>query len=332
MRDSNSIFVTGALSIAAQKALLVGLTCLIGFWLAAYFHLQDPFWSLLTILILLSEPTVHPIYKGVLRTIGTLVGILFAVGLLAFVSNDKIILSFSLIISITLINYLGFRSEHQYSFFYAGLTFYLVYMVHALQPAELEHFIAWRIAEICLGVLLTIMASLFMPYEHAPAKLKSTHLWKLSFKIAVNAYLSFLLCLWIGWYGAIPGLVSAYIITATSSQGGAKKKTVQRFLGCFAGGCIGLSYLVFFEQTYLSMSIYIFLSLSTLAYGCFQISEWRYAYLQAAVAFCITIVSNEASTIDNIHPALERLAGILLGGLVALFVNQILFPEAHQNK
>lgn len=319
------------MNIVQKKALLVGLTSVLGFWISAFLHLTDPFWMLMTIVILLSEPTLHPFLKGMMRAGGRLVGLIVGLLMLHFVINDIFLLSFFLITVITFSNYLGFQSPYQYSYFYASLTFYLVFIIAAMMPDQLESFIIWRGAEILIGVILASLASMLLPYQHQLPQRKLSHPLQRSFKIALNAHLSFIICVWLGWYGAIPGIVSAYVVTADVSHQGARQKAIQRLFGCLLGGSIALSYLSFIEQTSLSISLCIFITLTTLIYMRHTSSKYGYVYLQAAIAFCISVITSGSGQVTNLTPALERLAGIILGCSVSLILNYLVFPAVHQN-
>lgn len=313
-----------------HQALLVSLTCVAAFWLSSYFNFKEPYWMLLTIIILLSDATNFPIRKGLLRLGGTIAGMMLGLICVQFCIDSKLAMSLSLLTVITVINYFGFKSLYQYAYFYAGLTFLLVYMIAAIDADSFEYFIAWRVSEIAVGVVICMLVSCLNIYaikEKLPVK---NDCLKRSFKIALNAYLSFLACIAIGWYGLIPGMVSAYVITAEATYEGAVRKATHRFFGCIIGGLLALSYLRYIEQTAVSISMFVFIGIFSLVYMRLTYTSMSYVFLQAALALSITVVGSGNETVNEIVPALQRLSGILLGGGISLITSALLFPAAHQ--
>lgn len=147
--------------VFALRTSLAGLTALaISFWLS----LQDPQWSILTVYLLAQPTTGAVLAKGAYRTLGTIVGALFALAVLSVYAEATVPFVAAMVAWLGLCFYLAARTRNfvSYGFYLAGLTAMVVGYQGVNTPDT-----AWQIAldrttEILLGVGCTAIASMLI--------------------------------------------------------------------------------------------------------------------------------------------------------------------------
>lgn len=315
------------------QALLCAFACLTTFIVGNLLHFNDTYWALMTVFVLLLETNLHPVLKGIQRCLGTISGALLGLVTLPFFINDVIAVCVLLMVMLTVIAYLSFKSRYPYGLIFANITFFITVWAYAFIPETALEFITWRVADVTIGVLISFLFMLLLPLEgQGSMNLTTQHQFIHSVKIALSAFLSFYVCILLDWFGAISGVITAFVITLQSSFSKVQIKAQRRLLGCTMGGLAGLMTLVIASDNLILFSSVLFFVVYLLGYLKLTQKRDSYIYFQAGLAFFLAVITPDTNKSNDIIPALTRLAGIFLGSGVAITVSYLVYPEAHTEK
>jgi uncharacterized membrane protein YccC len=111
-------------------------------------------------------------------------------------------------------------------------------------------------------------------------------------------------------------------IATTSSRG------LQRLLGCFAGGALGLLAVRLGPDSFFVWSIALLSGIFAFAQLHHSTSHWAYVGTQGGVAFILALITGSGPP-DSILPAINRIAGMLCGVLILLGVCRVVgYPRS----
>ncbi len=145
-----------------------------------------------------------------------------------------------------------------------------------------------------------------------------------SIKTALAAILALGIWLISNWPGGVAGIISSIIISVKKNNFEIKHISFFRFLGCLIGGTIALFPLAFFSINLYDFSVILFFSVWAFSYFSFKYSAFSYIGLQANVALIISLAQAGGPPVA-LRPALERLAGIIIGIVASFIVTNILW-------
>lgn len=184
-----------------------------------------------------------------------------------------------------------------------------------------------QVSRLCIHIEEQLHHQLDFSYLDKNNKPKS--FWHpFEFKNAITSGLGAVvaLCFWLlsNLPGGIQGIISSYVISTKKNICDKKSMAAQRILGCIAGGFIGLLSIAYFQFNLIGMLGYLFVV--TWIFGCIAFSGKSFAYIgiQANMAFFLSFV--QARGFDSISPALERLAGILIGIISIFIASYLIMP------
>ncbi len=147
-----------------------------------------------------------------------------------------------------------------------------------------------------------------------------------SLKAGLSTLLALIIWLLSNWHAGLQGVMSSMVISYEKNAYDARYMAQMRLIGCILGGGVGLLTLHFFifDTRILMLVLYIFC--------------WLFAYIrvikpktifmcqQACIALAMTLLQSTIPPI-TIAPALERLAGILIGIAAAFIIGQLIWPS-----
>jgi p-hydroxybenzoic acid efflux pump subunit AaeB len=143
---------------AIRAAVAVVISALISF----AFHLQTPYWSCMSAVIISQVYTGFAISKGIMRILGTFIGAWLGFYLAGFlVSSFYLYLSMSFFI-VCVGFYYHTLSRYAYAVLLAAITCFLVVSQLAVNPSNAFLVAIWRPVEICVGVLVSTFCALFI--------------------------------------------------------------------------------------------------------------------------------------------------------------------------
>lgn len=157
------------MNIRTIHSLRAALACCVTFLIAVSLHLPYPFWSILTVIVLLADFPEQAIRKGVLRIIATILGALIGILCTTFLNYQAIYITTLFFIS-AYGCYMTYRSKYPYIWILGGATAFIVMISATVNPNQVLHIALWRSVEISLGVFVATLFNVFLfpnPLEQA---------------------------------------------------------------------------------------------------------------------------------------------------------------------
>jgi uncharacterized membrane protein YccC len=169
---------TRDLVFSVKAALSVVLALTIGFSQ----DLENPYWSALTVYVLMGQPEAGAIRsKALFRLVGTVLGGVASIALAAVFANDVGALLIATILAILGTYYLKTldRTPASYVWFATPLTLSVVALAQAPVPATIFAIAVTRTIEICLAIVIVGMVdSLVLPRAVTPAFVATMTEWR----------------------------------------------------------------------------------------------------------------------------------------------------------
>ncbi|KTD27468.1 FUSC family protein [Legionella maceachernii] len=145
-----------------RAALRTAIATLIAVLIAFFLHLDKPYWSGMTVVILANVYTGSIIDKAILRIVGTVIGACMGYFLAGLVVNSLLLYLLANFLLISLAVYYYNFSPHAYAYLLGALAAFFVISQLAVSSDEAFYVAIWRSVEIALGVLVSAVAALFI--------------------------------------------------------------------------------------------------------------------------------------------------------------------------
>jgi uncharacterized membrane protein YccC len=141
--------------------LKVLLACLFAMWLSLIFELDQPRTAMLTVAIVMQSRSGMVFAKSYYRLIGTLVGVVVSLILVALFAQERVLflLSMTLWIGLCTAGSMVYRNHQSYAFVLAGYTLCIVGLPAAINPDLTFNIAVTRISEILIGLISATMVS-----------------------------------------------------------------------------------------------------------------------------------------------------------------------------
>ncbi|MGC8530207.1 MAG: FUSC family protein [Leptospirillia bacterium] len=142
------------------------VAALLALAIAFAWELRQPYWALLTVLIVAQPYTGMVRSKSLYRFVGTFVGAAMAVFLVPRLVDMPVLLTMALASWVALCLYLSLidATPRSYAFILAGYTVALIGFPSVLHPDQIFFVALARVEEVCLGILSTFLVNeLFFP-------------------------------------------------------------------------------------------------------------------------------------------------------------------------
>ncbi len=328
----------------ARLAALPALVVVLATVLACALDLPDPWWAGISGFITTQTTRQGAVQKGARRLIGTMAGAALALPGVGWFVYDPVLCSLGLFV-VAAVGMLGVVvSPHGYAWQIAAITFSIVVLTALDDPTRAFATAVFRSAEVALGVGTAVLAARALAPAGSAAPPPPPPGWHDLFGRQWPAVLhgvrsgiavAVLPVIW-GWFD-LPALTAiamtvvsilAAPVLATHPLDDAGRiidKSVKRLIGCGLGGGIAVALLalpldslpLWLAALFAGLWLFGWLESSTRGIG--------YAGIQAALAFIIVLVQGEGPPVSLI-PALNRLAGIVLGLLILLGVSFVVRP------
>lgn len=178
VRESLRVPTLRDLVFSAKAYLATALALIVGFSQ----NLENPYWAVLTIYIVLTPPESGAIRsKALFRFLGTIGGGMLMMGVTALLGDQLGVLVSVTILIITFATFLRQtdRTPANYLWFSGGVTAGVVGLTNLMQPTNVFDYATARMGEISLGILaITAVDSLFWPRPMTPDFLKTMAGWR----------------------------------------------------------------------------------------------------------------------------------------------------------
>jgi len=141
--------------------LKVLLASLLAMWLSLRFELDQPRTAMLTVAIVMQSRSGMVFAKSYYRLLGTLVGIVVSLILVALFAQERVLflLSMALWIGLCTAGSMVYRNHQSYGFVLAGYTLCIVGLPAAISPELAFNIAVTRISEILIGLICATMVS-----------------------------------------------------------------------------------------------------------------------------------------------------------------------------
>ena len=162
-----------ALAPRLHNALITALALVCTYALAFYWNLDKPFWAAFAVFIV-SLPTIgQSLQKGLLRTLGTLMGTGVALLLFMLFPQERLALFLTLSVYLAVMMALMSGSRTNGYFFYMSsiVTMIIVLMASANPQREAFHLAVYRTEETLLGIAVYTLITLLLEPRSAFEKL-----------------------------------------------------------------------------------------------------------------------------------------------------------------
>ncbi|RAJ73499.1 putative membrane protein YccC [Chitinophaga dinghuensis] len=146
-----------------RHAIRVSLATVAGYILGMSLHLDRVYWILLTIIVILKPGFGLTRSRSIQRLIGTILGALFAAGLLYLTHNPTIIFISMLLCILGAYSFMSFK--YTLSVFF--VTPFIIFLLHFLHPSDLYN-AAQRVLDTFIGGALAFIANMVLwpSWEH----------------------------------------------------------------------------------------------------------------------------------------------------------------------
>ncbi len=140
-----------------EKSLHTALACVTAFIIGEYFGLENVYWALITIFIVILDYPQQAFKKALLRIMGTIFGAFVGLVTTSYTINNPwlyILLLFSIAAFAT---YKSYRSPYAYAWMLGGATAFMVQISASIDSNLSFHIAVWRSSEIILGCIIAML-------------------------------------------------------------------------------------------------------------------------------------------------------------------------------
>lgn len=155
--------------------------------------------------------------------------------------------------------------------------------------------------------------------------------WKLdvkllrhSIKLSLAITIALLIWLYLQFPGGSQGIVSIIVIGYTVFSSGTLNRGLERLLGCFAGCVVAIFFLNFFYVDIYSLLYGIAVVTALFTFFMYKIPYLYGVLFQSLIVFYLMVVTRVPAI--SLVAGLERFSGIVLGILIMIIINHVLWP------
>lgn len=146
-------------SVENRAAIRTAIAALVAVLISFTFHLQTPYWSGMTVIMVANLYTGSIIDKATLRIIGTLAGAFLGFYLAGIVANSFLLYILSCFLIITISVYYYHFSNYGYAYLLGALCAFIIVSQVAVNPQNAFLVAIWRPVEIGIGVLVAAISA-----------------------------------------------------------------------------------------------------------------------------------------------------------------------------
>lgn len=146
-------------SLENRAALRTACATLIAVLLSFALHLESPYWSGMSVVIVANLYTGTIIDKAMMRIIGTIAGAILGFFIAGMVANSFFLYILSCFLVITISVYHYNLSKYGYAYLLGALAAFIVISQIAVNPQNAFYVAIWRPVEIGIGVLIAALSA-----------------------------------------------------------------------------------------------------------------------------------------------------------------------------
>jgi uncharacterized membrane protein YccC len=153
-------------TIENRAALRTAFAALAAVLFSFKFHLESPFWSGMTVVIISNLYIGNIIDKAILRVIGTVAGAFLGFYIAGLVANSFLLYLLSCFLILSMGSYYYSFSVNGYAYLLGALCAFIIISQIAIDPQNAFIVAIWRPVEIGIGVLISAISAYFIFPNH----------------------------------------------------------------------------------------------------------------------------------------------------------------------
>lgn len=153
-------------SIENRAALRTAFAAVIAVLLSFKFHLQNPFWSGMTVVVVANLYTGSILDKAIMRVIGTIIGAVCGYFIAGFVANSLFLFLASCFLIIAICAYFYQYSNYGYAYLLGAICAFIVICQIVFSPENALYVAIWRPIEIGTGVVVFALCAYLLFPNH----------------------------------------------------------------------------------------------------------------------------------------------------------------------
>ncbi len=153
-------------SVENRAAIRTAIAALISILISFKFHLETPYWSGMTAVIVSNLYTGSIIDKALMRIMGTLAGAFLGFFIAGIVANSFLLYLLCCFLVVTISVYFYNYSKYGYAYLLGALCTFLIISQLALNPERAFFVAIWRPVEIAVGVFVSAISAYVLFPNH----------------------------------------------------------------------------------------------------------------------------------------------------------------------
>lgn len=153
-------------TVENRAALRTAFAALTAVLISFKFHLETPFWSGMTVVVVSNLYTGNIIDKAMLRIIGTVAGAFLGFYAAGMVANSFLLYFLSCFLIVSVGSYYYSFSVNGYAYLLGSLCAFIIISQIAINPQNAFFVAIWRPVEIGIGVLVSAISAYFIFPNH----------------------------------------------------------------------------------------------------------------------------------------------------------------------
>lgn len=141
-------------TVENRAAIRTAVGALVAVLVAFKFHLQSPYWSGMSVVIISNLYTGSIIDKALMRVTGTIIGAVLGFFLVGIVANSLLLYLLSCFLIIAVSVYFYYYSKYGYAYLLGALCAFIIISQITINPQNAFNVAIWRPVEIAVGVIV----------------------------------------------------------------------------------------------------------------------------------------------------------------------------------
>ena len=159
-----------------KRAAKTALSAVIAVYICYSLNLGDALFAGITAMIMLQPNLGATIKKGLLRSIGTVIGFFLSIFIFGFFVQNHIVYSIAIFIIMGVIFYKKATAKYNYAWYLVGITYIIITMVGLVEPTSSELLIdiaVHRTANVIIGIIVSLIIDTYIWPDYAFETLNS---------------------------------------------------------------------------------------------------------------------------------------------------------------
>lgn len=150
----DSVFPYWPRTVENRAALRTAISALAAVLIAFAFHVPNPFWAGMSVVIVTNLYTGSIIDKAMMRLVGTILGAVLGFYIAGMVANSFFLYLLSCFLVIAVSVYYYYYSKHGYAYLLGSLCIFIIISQVVINPVKAFEVAIWRPVEIGIGVIV----------------------------------------------------------------------------------------------------------------------------------------------------------------------------------